>query len=116
MIGYQYATPDEFYSTSGIEGPYVDGVSITHGEPGARAHIWTYSEKHGPEGCGTAPSFVGNDYFCDRLMASPPGVTAPWFCRQLPQTTTDDIEVRICGDEGTDNEDTPVEIIELYIR
>jgi len=79
--------------------------------------------------CGTAPSFVGNDYFCERAvtasdrlwdgqgeMASPPGVTAPWFCKQLPQITTDDIEVRICGDEPTVNEDTPVEIIELYIR
>ena len=28
----------------------------------------------------------------------------------------DDIEVRICGDEGIGNEDTPVELIEIYIN
>ena len=29
----------------------------------------------------------------------------PWFCKQLPQPTRDYIEVRLCGDESTDNED-----------
>jgi len=43
-------------------------------------------------------------------------VTAPWFCKQLPQATTDGLEVRICGDQHTLDEDTPVELIELYIR
>ena len=71
-----------------------------------------------------APSYVGNDYFCESGnslgeaaavlyasdpfwdgegcasppccdLTSPPGVTASWFCKQLPQATTDDIEVRI---------------------
>jgi len=143
VIGYQYASPDGFDGTQNIEDSYVDGVSLTHGEPGARIHIWTFAASHHAAGCGTAPSFVGNDYFCDRgnprtfefntLYASdplwdgqggessPPGVTAPWFCKRLPQTTTDDIEIRTCGTEGdlpggTINEDTPVEIIELYIR
>ena len=92
------------------------------------------------------PTFLGNDYFCESgnpgsvtfnnvLFASdplwdgqgcgsppccalsyPPGVMAPWFCKQLPQATADDIEVRICRDEPTSNEDTPVELVELYIR
>ena len=91
------------------------------------------------------PSFVGNDFFCEsgRALTSgafilfssdplwdgqgcgsssccelsyPPGVTVPWFCKQLPQAATNDLEVHICGDEGTSNEDTPVELIELYIR
>ena len=138
VIGYQYATPDGFEGTPSIEGPYVDGVSLTHGEPGTRVHIWTFVARHGDVVCGTAPSFVENDYFCDRgnpgtvdhntLYASdplwdgqdggssPPGVTAPWFCKQLPQTTTNDIEIRICGNSATTDEDTPVEIIELHIR
>ena len=138
VIGYQYASTDGFVSMQNIEGPYVDGVSLTHGEPGTRVHIWTFAASHRSEGCGTAPSFVGNDYFCDRgsqtdwnyilyasdplwdgqggELNSPPGVTAPWFCKQLPQTTTDDIEIRICGNRATTDEDTPVEIIELYIR
>jgi len=134
---YQYASPDGFHehSTQSIESPYVDGVSLTHG---TRVHIWTFAASHHAVGCGTAPSFVGNDYFCDRgsqtgwnyilyasdplwdgqggELNSPPGVTAPWFCKQLPQTTTDDIEIRICGYSATTDEDTPVEIIELYIR
>ena len=92
------------------------------------------------------PSFVGNDFFCESgnpnagsapstLFSSdplwdgqgcasppccelnyPPGVTAPWFCKQLPQTTTDDIEARICGDGSNFNAHTPVELVELYIR
>ena len=59
------------------------------------------------QGCGSSSC-------CE--LSYPPGVTPPWFCKQLPQTTTDDIEVRLCGDEGTADEDTPVELIELYIN
>ena len=40
----------------------------------------------------------------------------PWFCKQLPQPTTDDIELRICGDDDISNKDTPIEIVEMYIR
>jgi len=157
VIGYQYGTVDAFAQFAGsqtIDGHYVDGVSLTHGSPGTRQHIWSFAagntERNHVASCpcadGTAaPSYVGNDYFCESgntlggaaavLYASdplwdgqgcetppcceltnPPGVTAPWFCKQLPQATTDDIEVRICGDENIANEDTPVELIELYIR
>ena len=88
------------------------------------------------------PSFVGNDYFCETGIDyshtgglfyedSDPlwdgedcGSTStccefnnpPWFCKQLPQPTTEDIEVRICQLGGTNTEDTPLELIELYIR
>ena len=34
------------------------------------------------------------------------GKSPPWFSVTLPNPTYDDIEVRICGDEGTRNEDT----------
>ena len=89
------------------------------------------------------PSFVGNDFFCEsgnpgawrRVLYSsdplwdgqgcgsppccelsyPPGVTAPWFCKQLPQATTDDIEVRICARVDA-AEDTLLERVELYIQ
>ena len=90
------------------------------------------------------PSFVGNDFFCESRnpragdvyhllytdplwdgegcgsppcceLSYPPGMTAPWFCKQLPQTTTDDIEARICHG-NIYQEDTPVELVELYIR
>jgi len=156
VIGYAYNSPDAFHGPQTIEDPYVDGVSLTHGSPGARQHIWTFAAgllENLPAnfirftcpcvGGTAAPTFIGNDYFCESgnpgttitnilyasdplwdgqgcgsppccELSSPPGVTAPWFCKQLPQATTDDIEVRICGNEG--REDTPIELIELYIH
>ena len=42
--------------------------------------------------------------------------TPPWFNVQLPLPTTDDIEVRICGNEGIWNEDTPIQFMELYVK
>ena len=90
------------------------------------------------------PSFVGQDYFCETANdAMSPWTTVgfevddplwdgqncaaafscectlnnpPWFCKQLPQPTTDDIEVRICGSRHISNEDTPVEFMELYVH
>ncbi len=75
------------------------------------------------------PSFVGNNYFCatathdfpiNQLTDNPlwNGVKClgnntccqfnqpPWFCRTLPAPTTDDLEVRICADEHTFDENT----------
>ena len=163
VIGYQSGTPEAFRNqrSNTIEGYYVDGVSLTHGPPGARQHIWTFAggivennPSHYPlyscpcadraQARSLVPSFVGNDYFCESgdprgiytifaandplwdgqgcgaasccELSYPPGVTPPWFCKQLPQTTTDNIEVRLCGDESNVREDTPVELIEIYIN
>ena len=89
-----------------------------------------------------APDFVGNNYFCESgnrgaglgerttFFESDPvwdgeqceedccrnGKSPPWFSVTLPSLTTDDIEVRICGDEATDNEDTPVQLLEIYVQ
>jgi len=89
---------------------------------------------------GAVPPFVGQDYFCDtgsrysvsrRIYSSDPlwdgsgcGSTSsccrfnspPWFCKQLPQPTTDDIELRLCSDQSTGNEDALIELIELYVQ
>ena len=90
------------------------------------------------------PSFVGQNYFCesgltrysDRINGplfsngdplwngQGRGPTSscctfnspPWFNVQLSSPTTDDIEVRICGDEGIANEDTPIQLMELYVK
>ena len=158
LIGYQINAPDAFHTgASSIDSFYVTGVSLTHGPPGRRQHIWSFTaavreRNTGTLGCPCAnrssavrqiPSFVGNDFFCESgnpaesgyggfyaddplwdgqgcasppccELSYPPGVTAPWFCKQLPQTTTDDIEARICRNSW--NEDLPVELIELYIH
>ena len=89
---------------------------------------------------GVIPPFVGQDYFCDtgsrynyqnRIYSHDPlwdghGCGArstccsfnspPWFCKQLPQPTTDDIELRLCSDQSTSNEDALIELVELYVQ
>ena len=42
--------------------------------------------------------------------------TPPWFSVNLGSPTSDDIEVRIMGSESTDNEDTPIELLEIYVQ
>ena len=87
--------------------------------------------------------FIGNTYFCesgnnasgtssilytsDSLWdgkncgsdeapcCSAPGL--PWFHRDYgTNTTTDYIELRVCGDQGTVNEDSPVSFYEIYVK
>ena len=134
----------ESQGTSNISSAYVDGVSLTHGNP--REHIWTFAaaldkQDGNPNSkCPclfnrTLPSFVGEDYFCDagneEFMTSETGLQTdplwdgtdclccdnpPWFHKQLPQPTTDDIEMRVCKDEDDSNENTAIEFVNLYTQ
>ena len=85
------------------------------------------------------PCFIGNDYFCDTGSTEQAhGIfygddplwdgagcgplndccdlnSPPWFLKQLPFPTADDIEMHLCR-SAADYEDTPVEIIEIYIK
>ena len=78
VIAYQVGTTNaiEHRSNTTLEDDYVDGVSLTHGEP--RQHVWTLAAGHQEDGnlrsncpCVTdpdvrrLPTFVGNDYFCE---------------------------------------------------
>ena len=159
VIGYQYGTPDAFGIGDStlivVDSWYVDGVSLTHGDP--RQHIWTFAAA--TDEVGTVPSlncpctntnqasqatpppeFVGNDYFCDTgseerreliyygddplwdgtgcgpLNTCCSFNTPPWFYKQLPQPTTDDIEMRVCRDQVRGNEDIAIEIVEVYVQ
>ena len=86
-------------------------------------------------------SFVGNDYFCEsgcpenvgyntpyfhdplwdgnqcglleQECCQAPGL--PWFHKVLNSTTTDYIELRVCADQNTSNEDVPVANFEIYV-
>ncbi len=76
---YQYRRTNSFQEYAGgqrgnstIDEPYVDGVSLTYGNP--RQHIWTFASDLNQSSsfcpCGTSrnitiPDFVGDDYFCD---------------------------------------------------
>ena len=42
--------------------------------------------------------------------------TPPWFIVNPGSSTSDDIEVRIIGTESTTNEDTPIELLEIYAQ
>ena len=89
-------------------------------------------------------SFVGDDYFCESGNSDPngniprhlyttdplwdgkgcgsieqtccqaPGL--PWFHKVLNSTTTDYLEMRVCADQETDDEDVPVNYYEIYIK
>ena len=87
------------------------------------------------------PSFVGSDYFCEsghwgqrptqQLYPEPlwdgkgcsnletpccQAAGIPWFHKRLNTTTFDNIELRICADFHTDNEDIPIGHYEIYVK
>ena len=89
------------------------------------------------------PSFIGNDYFCDtgnrgpgyNLTAFYPNDplwdgegcgsastccefnTPPWFCKSLPQPTSDDLELRLCNYLEYDNgEDKLIYLVDIFIK
>ena len=80
IMAYQFASPDGFGGGSRgnaitIDENYVDGISLTHGNP--RHHIWTFAAARDELGSAcpcvssnsisfsSPPAFVGEDYFCD---------------------------------------------------
>ena len=89
------------------------------------------------------PAFIGSNYFCDTGNPGPdPGFgtyftddplwdgkgcgpfstccqfnNPPWFQTALPQTTSDDIELRLChGEAGQYEENTIINLIEIYVK
>ena len=98
----------------------------------------------GSTGVVPAPSFVGTNYYCEAGYQGPdtpaPAVQfsydplwdgkscgssetnccqralIPWFYRSFAHSTTDNIEMRICCDEGTSDEDVSVGKYEIYVK
>lgn len=133
-----------------IDSYYVDGVSITHGSPrqhiwsfaagnvGNAVYICPCDGSVDPR----VPAFVGYSYFCEGSQVSVPGSdtdvilwdgknclpdsdcctfnTPPVFTIQLPATTNDDLEVRICSGAtsagGFNAENTPITLMEIYVK
>jgi hypothetical protein len=161
--GYQFGETVAFlgyvYLNQGIDGYYVDGVSLTHGGAGSRQHIWTFAAgvtedntlpRFFPYQCPcdirnynySVPSFVGDDFICESGFHSPWSFqfilypddvlwdgqnctststccqfnNPPWFTKNLTSATTDDIELRICTDGVPEDDDIPLELIELYVQ
>ena len=127
-----------------INEPYVDGVSVTYGFP--RQHIWTlYGGGSEDRCCETPattfqpPSFIEKNYFCDIgnvwrdiSFTTPPmwddeancpnddACCAPQsgmcFNTTLTVPTIEYIEIRICADQSSGDEDTPLELVEIYVK
>ena len=115
---------------------YVAGVTEI-GTMGHRVNNCPCSTNPG----GGSQSFVGDNYYCEsgnnaidfesvnQIFINDPlwdgqqcegtccnGTNSPpWFSVQLPAPTNEKIEVHICANESTDNEDTPIKLLELYV-
>ena len=65
----------------------------------------------GETGLQTDPLWDGTDCLC--CVSDNP----PWFYKQLPQPTTDDIEMRVCKNENTydSNENIAIKVVNIYI-
>ena len=156
-----FASP--FPSNKGVRGvsinqAYVDGISLTHGNP--RTHIFTFASALNDNDTGftfaqcpcmrtfgerapRVPDFVGNNFVCNTANQNkniPKGNTLfldhdlwsvngcsprnqccsvsglPWFSRSLDSPTCDDVEMRVCNDEGTKNENVWLDQVELYVQ
>eukprot|EP00731_Ephydatia_muelleri_P002266 Em0001g2266a len=89
------------------------------------------------------PLLVGSDYYCESgdpgpgndmrtfytsdvlwdgkqcggdesTCCNPPDL--PWFCKTFPSIVYGDLEVRICTDQGNDDENVAIQSFELYIQ
>ena len=149
VIGYQIGTTDGAHADRGINSIYIDGISLTHGNP--RNHIWTLVSGQSSQRtccpCGSSnpksvPSFVGSNYYCEvgchttldytTLYSSDPlwdgkGCSSsettccqrtliPWFYRSFGYSTTDNIEMRLCCDQLTSDENVSFEQYEIYVK
>lgn len=155
VLAYQRGSTEAFNTPfNTLEGPYLDGISLTHGPAGSRQHIWSFAVARNliervSSNCpctssrseGLFPS-IGTDYFCDSGNPAAAGYRSghyytdkllwdgtgcivpntcckfnhpPWFCKALPQPTTDDLEVRNCCSDYPRNEDALVRLIDIYI-
>ena len=103
VVAYQKGTTNAFaniaskrkYGDRWIDGPYLDGVSITHGDPSKgqeRKHLFSYAvgfsdNYNSPKyNCPCAqypgpapPSFVRNDYYCDAGTSGCPSASTYYY-------------------------------------
>ena len=116
----------------------MDGLSITNGH--SRKHLLSFvaghqENTHYNSGYHNCPCTTGSQHQSpsvntfhsnDRLWdgeqcgviekgcCNVPGL--PWFHRTLSSSTNDFIELRLCCNEGTSNEDVPVGLYENYTK
>ena len=117
---------------------YINGLNLVY--PGVPSTVCPCNNSI----ANSIPSYVGSDYYCETgnnqnccdymygLFSNDtlwdgrqcPSEEAPccahsnmpWFNKTLSETTTEDIELRVCGDSPVTNEDTPLQVIEIFLR
>ena len=133
ITGYKYHSTDGFLRTfSGcttcdqLNSAYLDGFSITYGHSSYyRKHLWSFAI-YCIGDFGTPPPFLstGSNYFCETptghahnlLYSHDPLFAGRQFCVELPERTAEPLEIRICSDQDTDNEDALLQFAELYVQ
>ena len=105
------------------------------------SHICPCTNSKGSSSTSPIPPYVGQNYFCETGTASAAvdglfysgdplwdgsgcgtgssccsAANPPYFCVDLGADVSDDIELRVCGNESRASEDTLVELVELYVR
>ncbi len=130
--GYQIGTLDGFIGINdpprsmNISANYVDGLSVTFNNE----HVWTFAA-----GCdcnSMKPDTIGSNYVCDEPSPSCSAgsfcsthlwesqkcgnPSSPWFLRTLDRPTAANIKVRVCRDQGRDDEDLAISKLELYLQ
>lgn len=165
ILAYQKGVAAAFYEAingnlNNLEGAYLSGISLTHGPPDSRRHIWSFvgaayetaTSYHTDFTCpciNTDPSllyqeplFINNSYFCDTGNPGPETSTStfymkdplwdgdgcgtartccefntpPWFCKSLPQATSDDLEIRNCYAYYSSSSDTIISLVDIYVK
>ena len=102
VLAYQTGRASAFYNSlaqnlNSLELAYLNGVSLTHGPPGSRQHIWSFANGDHDRAyissivcpCSVdsgnwnsfyqVPSFVGNDYFCESGNPGPGRINGKFF-------------------------------------
>ena len=131
--------------THGMPRQHIWTLASAGGRPGSNSPSYRYTACpcHGPSNSfnGVLPSFVRDDYYCEtgnrgssqqatRTFTEDPlwdgkgcegndsccDRGGPWFCKELESTTSEDIELRVCRNGKSTQEDVLLEQIELYVQ
>ena len=142
VVGYRYNSVDypgpQFYGINeNINSYYLDGISLTQGSP--RKHIWSFllNDTYSPS---QFRPFVGSDFFCEFTNSTFHELVFdttdplwdgeecneeptccdregfPWFHKVMNTTTNNYIELRVCCNQSTNDEDVPFGLYELYVK
>ena len=130
--GFQFDNTERTNNNPTVNDNYLDGVSLTYGNP--RTHIWSFTANT-PDDCSSCgrhlPIFVDASHYsctanirCANYEVCP--VVLLWngtqctgnasFYRQLSSPTTDDIEMRVCRDQDQGDEDFLITFVEIFVQ